>query len=342
MDVGKPLLRCSVVVAVAAAAAAQPDAAFRWLPPSQGAVEMFRQMPRAFAIGGGGAGGDSAPAAGGAVAGPAEEVAVELVVHLAPIAAWDSAEGPTAHDLEEGTVRFYRSGAWRPARVARAGEAVGLPAGEWWLTAEAPGFASTASNRIPVSPRRERGSIGFVAAVAPACRVELAPEAAWEGIERVDVVSLTEGSVDPVAPGERRVLWVPLGDFLAYTVGAAGPEAVSEVLSCRAGETVTLPPPRPPRGGRGALFLSVDLPPSSATPDSGLVAALEPAEEGAAGASVASDAATRQERRVTFFFLDLPARRTFVPKIEHPDLGVVRAPPVTVGALRHVQVAIPK
>lgn len=176
-------------------ASTPPGPPTRWLPPPQGAVAMFRQMPRAFEVGGGGAGGERAAAP---VAGPGQEGrGVDLVVHLAPLASWDAPEGPTAHLLPEGTVRFYRPGAWRPELEGKAGEAVELPPGEWWLTAEAPGFASTAAPRIPVAARQETGG-SFVAAVAPACRVELAPRRDWQSVERVDVVSLTEGAVYPV------------------------------------------------------------------------------------------------------------------------------------------------
>lgn len=46
------------LLAAAAVAAAPSSPAPRWQPPPEGAVEMFRQMPRAFRVGPFGAGGE--------------------------------------------------------------------------------------------------------------------------------------------------------------------------------------------------------------------------------------------------------------------------------------------
>lgn len=324
-------------LALTASAATPPGPPPRWLPPPQGAVEMFRQMPRAFAVGGGGAGGEVLAAAAPDAGAGQEGRGVDFVVNLAPLASWDALEGPTAHLLPEGTVRLYRPGAWRPERVGRAGEVVELPPGEWWLTADAPGFASTAANRIPVGARREKGRSSFVAAVAPACRVELAPRRDWQSVERVDVVSLTEGAVYPVAPRERTELWVPAGDFLAYTLAGDRLDAVGEVHTCRAGEAVTLARPLPPRAGRGSLLLSLELPRSFPPDDRTVVASLTPTgDDPAARGAVRADTMAWQGRRVTYFFLDVP-ETPLAPIVEHSALGPLGEPPRAIRGIEHIE-----
>ncbi|HEX2164751.1 MAG TPA: carboxypeptidase-like regulatory domain-containing protein [Thermoanaerobaculia bacterium] len=320
--------RAALPLAALALIAAAPSApAPRWQPPPQGAVEMFRQGPRAFRVGPWGAGGEPVR---DAVADRAE-AAVDMVVDLAPQAAWDLPDWPTAHKLPAGRVAFYRVGEWRPAFVGEAGKPVPLPPGRYWLTAEAPGYATTGTNLIPVSPHAEKVVATFLAGVAPACRVELAPEAAWEAVERLDVVSLTEGAVYPVAPGERAALWAPVGELLAYSVREGRVDALGPVVPCRAGEVARIAPPVPPGPGQGALLLTLELPTSYRVGDRGLGAALVAPAEGAEPESrFFPVGAAWQQQRVTYFFTAVPADLLLQPVVDDPSLQLPFVPRRTV------------
>lgn len=299
---------------------------------------MFRQLKRAFRVGPFGAGGEPvrAPVAGSAAA------AVDMVVDIAPQSAWDLPDWPTAQKLPAGTVAFYRVGEWRPAFVGEAGKPVPLPPGRYWLTAEAPGYVTTGTNLIPVSPHAERVRVPFLSGVAPACRVELSPEAEWSAIERLDVVSLSEGAVYPVDPGERASLWVPVGELLAYTVREGEVDAVGAVSRCRAGEVVRVAPPAPPGAGQGALLLTLELPASYRVGDRSLGAVLvAPADGDEAERRFVPIGAAWQPRRVTYFFTGLPAGLVLQPIVDDPQLRLPLALPHPVGGveLRSVRIS---
>lgn len=313
-------------VALTASAATPPGPPPRWLPPPQGAVEMFRQMPRAFAVGGGGAGGTKPRPA----ALPAAHDADVAVIHLAPQSTWDEPDGPTGRKLAEGTIFFYRSGDERPLVTARAGEPARLPGGDWWLMAEAPGFATTAANRLTVG-EGSRGLYELLISVVPACRVALADDEKWAAIERLDIVSLTEHTVYPLFPQVDRARWVAAGELLAYSIDGEGRiEAMTPVSSCRAGDTVALPPPTPPANGRGILLVSFELPPRVAVQDRGEVrVTLTPAADDDS-TPANGGAVVWQGSRAAVFFLGVADDASALLHVAHPRLAPIHLeiPPI--------------
>lgn len=319
-------LMLSGFLALTASAATTPAPRPRWLPPPQGAVEMFRQMPRAFAVGGGGAGGvEPRPAAL-----PAADDADVAIIHLAPQSTWDEPDGPTGRKLAEGTIFFYRSGDEKPLVTARAGEPALLPGGDWWLMAEAPGFATTAANRLTVG-EGSRGLYELLISVVPACRVALADDEKWASVERLDIVSLTEHTVYPLFPQVERERWVAAGELLAYSIDGDGRiEAIVTARSCRAGETVALPPPTPPANGRGDLLVSFELPPRVAAQDRGEVRVTLTPTAGVESIPATGEAVVWQGPRAAVFFLGVADDASVMLDVAHPRLAPIHReiPPI--------------
>lgn len=235
------------------------SAAQSWQPPSGGAVEMFRRGERPFTVGArsGGAGGDGS--AGARPDGDLIPTERTLRFELAPVESWDGPRSPAGNGLDGGRVYLYRRGEFTPRIVAVAEEPVALPAGTWYVVGETPGRVTTFSPPIEVRPG-ESGSGDLVLPLMPACVVHLTDDTAWETVERVDLVSLTEAAVYPLDPGERREAWVPAGRHLAYTVVDGKVRGISSVRTCEPGERLQLAPPAPPREGRQGLILSVRMP----------------------------------------------------------------------------------
>lgn len=318
--------RCSAVVATlvfgaALAAAAPPPSA--WVPPPQGAVAMFRQGERAFAVGGGGAGGVAARPAPPALR---EEPDV-AVIHLAPIAFWDHPDGPGHRRLPEGTVRFYRNGDERPLVTAAASEPAELPAGGWWLMAEAPGYASTASAQLTTG-LGAAGLYELTIGVVPACRVRLAESPAWESVRRLDVVSITESTVYPLHPPADRERWVAVGEIVSYAHGHGGDIlAVGPRLACREGETLALEPPRPPPAGRSDLLALFELSRAAGENQRGEVRVTLRRPGGPRAPAPAAEAAlVWTGRRGAAFFVGLEADAEYLLRVERPGGAAIERP----------------
>jgi hypothetical protein len=318
--------RSSAVVAtlvVGAALAAAPPPPSAWIPPPQGAVAMFRQMPRAFAVGGGGAGGVAPRSAPPTMPGEPDVA----VIHIAPIAFWDDAEGPGQRKLSEGTIRFYREGDERPLLTAAAGQPVPLPPGRWWLMAEARGYASTASARLNTAGGGAAELLELVTGVVPACRVRLSERADWQAVRRLDVVSVPESTVYPLHPDAERERWVAAGQLVVYAYGASGSVgAIGRHAGCSAGETVTVDPPQAPGPGRADLLVTFEWPRTAPQRDrDALRVTLRPAAEGGDAAAVEATPIWRG-RQGAAFFVGVDAELPHVLRFEPPARAPVEHP----------------
>lgn len=293
-----------------------------WTAPPGGGVEMFRRGDRVFTVGP-----DSGGAGRGAVSGPlaaakqwppgwaGQAAAVsrekaeglELVQRLAPTLSWDAPEGPTGATIADGTLYFYRVGTYRPEVVARAGEPVLLPPGEWLWVGEAPGFVSTFTSRLP-APRGRTVQLELVSPMVPACRLELVPAERWADLERIDIVSLSEAVVYPMSTEWPHPGWIPAGDYLAYGIDREGElSGMTRRQSCKAGETVRLSPPAEPAGDRQGLIVRWDLAVQSR--EEALRAVRKTTAMGAGAEPRAPDALFHHGRTIFSFYVDLPTGR---------------------------------
>lgn len=276
-----------------------------WQPPSGGAVEMFRQAERPFLIGAisGGAGGEGATGAGP----PEPQLHVTdrtLDFELVPVEHWDTSGSPAGNGVEGARVHFYRPGDHSPSFSTSVEEPVALPVGRWYLVGEAPGWVTT--HEISFQVRQgERGGGGLVIPVMAACEVRLEKGAAWDAVDRLDVVSLTESVVYPLVPDERASTWVPAGRILTYGVAGEQITGLGAERRCEPGDHLSLAPPTSPAAGRQALIVEAKIPDGWSAASGGV----ELVVEGAGGESMARtpDASVRIGDRAYSFFTDLPA-----------------------------------
>lgn len=250
-----------------------------------------------------------------------------MTFRLVPVRYWDTPEGPHGHELPEGTVRLYRHGSYDAELVGRAGEPIPIPPGDWVWVAEAPGFVSTFTNSLRVpegGPVRERD---FTVPVTPACQLVLAEDRRWQALDRLDVASLDEAAVYPVLPNERRELWVPQGNHLAYGVESGEIRGIGPIGHCRRDERIGLPYPEPPTPDRQSLVISARLPDFRDRDghDELVVELLDPRLR-ATTPPLAPDATLAQGQRATAFFLDVAAEHPVELSIRHPSLRSATEP----------------
>lgn len=245
----------------------------------------------------------------------------EVTFRLVPEASWNGGKPRQEAHLPEGEVLLYREGESEPALIARANEATGVPAGTWLWIAQAPGFVSTGSGVLEIPAGSPRWKKTLIWPVVPACRIQLKGDPGWPQVQRLDLVSLSRGSVYPVSPSNRKTLWIPTGRFLAYSVGPRGLIGIQRPATCGHNEEVGLAPPPPPAASRQDLMVALVAPGKNAelarhlTPRARDLGAVE------GGGYFAPIASLWQGERGVFFFLGLPASG---PAIEiaatHPEL----------------------
>lgn len=274
-----------------------------WQPPTGGAVEMFRRADRPFLIGAisGGAGGEGATGAG-----PPEPqlhyTDRTLDFELVPVEHWDTSESPAGKGVEGARVHFYRPGDHSPSFSNSVEEPVALPVGRWYLVGEAPGWVTT--HEISLQVRQgERGGGGLVIPVMAACEVRFDKGVAWDAVDRLDVVSLTESAVYPLVPDERASTWVPAGRILTYAVAGEQITGLGAERSCEPGDHLSLAPPAKPAAGRQALIVETKIPGGRSAAPGGV----ELVVEGGESMARTPDAFVRMGDRDFSFFTDLPA-----------------------------------
>ncbi|MEM9290954.1 MAG: hypothetical protein AAGD01_04675 [Acidobacteriota bacterium] len=240
---------------------------------------------------------------------------------LVPEAHWASGQPDVSAALDTGQVYLYRAGAYRPEFVASAGESISLPAGVWHWVAESEGWVSVASGRLEIPLGRVGAEQTLIWPVVPACRLELGSIAGWQGVERVDALSLDRSTVHPVAPLDRLEVNVPAGRYLVTVYGGRGLEAISAIARCRAGEAVRLTRPEVPTD-------TVDLlvhghwpggaEPSRDTEDDALVLGVH--ERGSGRLVRLAEVDLRVGSRSSFVVRNLPMDQDLELRWSHPSL----------------------
>jgi len=256
-----------------------------------------------------------------------EAVGQEVHFFLAPEADWANGEPPESALLETGSVYLYRSGDYRPSRILKAGShrpiepIEPIEPGTWHWIAEAPGYVSTEVGALSIRAGAEPFVKNIVWPVVPACTLRLGPAKDWQGVTRIDFVSLDRNAVYPLVPQDRTELQIPAGAYLLYTVTARGPGSISPVQRCEPREIRAVPRPEPPPPGRQHLMASATVPATySTTP---LVGTLR---NPSSTSILEPTAVLRTGRRGTFFFLHVDAARGYQFALQHPDLLTAVAP----------------
>ncbi len=248
---------------------------------------------------------------------------------LVPRSDWQPHGEQNAAVLPEGRILLYREGSYTPERIVPANEVSKIPAGNWVWIAEAEGFVSVVGGTLKIPSHVEQPQPKVLYwPVVPACRVVLDPSANWAGVQRLDVVSVTQDAVYPVVPTNRREAWVPAGRLLSYGVGTRGLQGIDDLGHCTQGQMVTISPPAPPDAYHQELMVTAYLPAAASSKDERANLAVLVAPQG--GRPRTPDAQVWVGNRVSSFFLDVPADRDLDLSFRHPKL---RSRVVTVESL---------
>lgn len=285
------------------------------------------------------------------LAGPA--LAAEVAFHLVPDHLYEDSQQRARHHLEEGRVHLYRAGSYEPELTVPLNRLRRIPEGTWHWIGEAPGYVTVGTGTLVVSEQSVKATKHIVWPVVPACRIELEAGAAWRGVQRLDVVSLTRGSTYPVSPGERPQLNVPAGPLMAYAVGPRGLVGIRRVVGCRQHETVPALVPEPPPATERDLLVHVEVPEDLATEArEGIELAARRRGSRSAADELPPDATVWSGDRLVAFFLGLsaneelellargPGLRTAVEPVEVEGGGARELAPVKMKRLRDLVVRV--
>ncbi len=251
---------------------------------------------------------------------PSSAASTAVTFFLVPKEHWNGETPDTERILPEGRIYLYREGDTEPRMVATANQPRELPPGLWLWIAEAPGYVSATSGAIRITTGFDGGERRLFWPVVPACHILLTEDGAWQGVTRLDVVSLGHRAVFPVNPGRRKELWVSEGAALAYSVSSQGLVGIRRLKGCRQNEELRLAPPEPPSADRQDFMFSVTLPPDLEVKAESLAVTLRPARGSPRAGSTLPAGVLWHGRRATFFYLGLPVEGTTVLAVEHPRL----------------------
>lgn len=240
--------------------------------------------------------------------------AAEVTFRLVPLEHFPARDAEDV--LTSGTVYLYAHGAYEPELSGPVNEPISIPVGTWHWIAEAPGYVTVAGGTLSLGQDTDL-SRSLLWPVVPACRYRLDEDPAWRRLNRVDVVSLDHHAVYPEVPGTRRHWNVPTGPAIAYTMGPRGLVAIARLEPCRQGEERVLEPPAPPARDRQSLLVQLVLP-DDPNLDRGSLEVF--VERGPSSQPIPADARVRSGRRVSAFFLDLPADAEHQLHVRHPAL----------------------
>ncbi|MCP4550408.1 MAG: carboxypeptidase regulatory-like domain-containing protein [bacterium] len=227
--------------------------------------------------------------------------------------------------MPTGTVRLYKVGSHEPGLLAKVNEPVTIPQGQWTWIAEAPGFVSVAAGSVNVDEEcRATGKPHpFYMWVVPACTLLLDESRSWSSIQRLDMVSLSYGAVYPLNPESSRVIQVPAGGYLAYTIVANRLFSIGLPDSCRTEEKKAVVFPAPPRDDRQALMAHLLLPEAHEDSRGDFAVYLTPRMR-PSHLPVAPAATVWAQNRVSLFFPDISAMIDWQLVVEHPFFQSIR------------------
>jgi len=253
---------------------------------------------------------------------------------LVPVEFWEDPEG---HLLTDGRVRLYKADSYSPDLVVELNEATPISTGVWRWIGEADGWVTVSSGTLSIGESCS-GTRRLLWWVVPACSVSLDDPDDWKGVDRVDLVSLNFGSVYPLVPKVDGVAQIPAGRFIAYGVRAGRLVGISSPMSCRKKQELVLERFETPGAEFQDLMLSVTFPEEgdvsgkAAGEDEAMLSSLVSDGRLRAGAApVLPTAVARSYRRVTFFFLDVPAGGALELQVEHPSYQTLVLPIESLG-----------
>lgn len=250
----------------------------------------------------------------------------QLTFRLIPKAPWEEGQrDPDSWATSDGRILLYQEGDVEPRLIVGANEVVSVPAGAWLWTAEATGFVSVVPGRIVV-PASSGLRKMLIWPVVPACELILAAPRRWQGVERLDVVSVPYGTVHPVEPQHRQRVWIPAGAFLTYSVSRSNLHAIGQLRTCQAGQRIPQGPPSLPAPDHQDLMVTLGMPAEMMAPENAesLIVSLQQPQSGRGEAAVAPTIVVAQGRRRTAFFLDVPAMSDLELQVSQPDLRRAR------------------
>jgi hypothetical protein len=260
-----------------------------------------------------------------ATGGQLQAAGFEATFHLVPAASWNKGRPKGESFLPGGSIHLYRQGDSDPSLVAKANVPVHIPSGVWLWIAEAPGYVSTESGTLSIPAATSSTTRKNIAwPVSPACEVELTDDRRWAASQRLDVVSLSFGAVYPINPAKRRRAWIPAGRYLSYGVGRGGLTGVHRAATCSQNERKKVGPPALPAADRQDFIATIVLSEHSEAAGEDLEVALQHAS-GARQSSVAPHAVAWQGRRVSYFYLGVPADAVVELISRHPVLRTAHA-----------------
>lgn len=255
---------------------------------------------------------------------PVSQGQIEIRFALVAEELWNDGAPDNSHFLPSGRVFLYRAGSYIPELVAKVDEPQVVTPGNWLWISEAEDdsgglYVSVVSGKILYPEGAERFDRGLLGPVVPACRVDLGPARLWQGVTRLDAVSLERHAVYPVVVKDRQQFHVPAGRFLVYTVDEEGVTAISRVVRCDPHQTVEISRPEPPSASSQDLMVSVQMPEGQLDKDLQISAVLAPRNASRPLPPQPPTAALRTNYRTTFFFLDVDARDQLELNVRHPE-----------------------
>lgn len=243
----------------------------------------------------------------------------EISFQLVPEKAWNDGRPASGSSLPAGQIYLFRHGRDLPELVLEANTFGEVPPGDWHWIAEAPGHVSVVGGLLQLPQESESVRKTIIWPVVPACELDLSA-ARWEGVTRLDAVSLDRNATYPVLPSQRSRFLIPAGRFLVYTLDARGLAAISRPTVCRHGEQVPLRRPEPPALDKQDLMISARLPQGGTTKHEDVLTILKPWNAPEARSSLNPTATVWVADRVTYFFLDVPAEVPWQLVIQTPEL----------------------
>lgn len=257
--------------------------------------------------------------------------AFEASFHLVPERHYEEPGERTTHQLEAGTVYLYREGAYEPELVFPVNHLERIPAGTWYWIAEGHEHVTVGTGTLVVEDEHRDATRRIVWPVVPACEIALEQGRGWRGVHRLDLVSLDHGSVYPVDPTKRETVRIPAGPAMAYSVGTRGLIGIRSVKVCQPGERLVLPAPASPAQSEQDLLVRARVP--EGLPDKALekVRVVARPRQPSSTGDVVPDAVVWSGRRMTAFFLSLPAEQDLELVLEGPELRTVVKPVEALG-----------
>lgn len=258
------------------------------------------------------------PAADILAADGTHEIEFRLVPSSGQVGGEEEADASDPREyLTDGVVHLYRAGSFEAELTVPINIPVEVPSGKWTWVGEAPGYVTVGSGILNLGDEAVKKAVVWPA--VPACALKVS-QREWQGISRLDVVSLDYDATFVFDVGERNRLPVPAGRLIAYTVGSRGVEAISPLLQCEENTSRPLDRPSPPAADRQDFMVTALVEEGRIDDVEIFAATLRPlATPDDEVVPISPTASVGAEEWATFFFLNVSAENTLRLEIEHPQ-----------------------